>query len=112
MNTDTSTLFAALGDPVRLQIIEQLSSGCELSAGEIAQSHKVSGPAISRHLKLLGQAGLIDARAQHRFRYYRLNHSRFSEAKSWFEYHLSFWENSLDRLDQMIKSENKESNRN
>lgn len=102
-NIEQSTLFAALGDPVRLRIVEQLCASKELSAGEIARQHPISAPAISRHLRLLEQARLIQSRAEHRWRYYRLNRTTFEGARDWFEQHLAFWEASLDRLDRMIK---------
>lgn len=104
-NIDQSALFAALGDPVRLRIVEQLCATGELSAGEIASAHPISAPAISRHLKLLEQARLIESRAEHRWRYYRLNRNTFTDARDWFERHLAFWEASLDRLDRMISAQ-------
>ncbi len=105
MNLRDSKVFAALGDPVRMQIVEQLSRAGELSAGAIAGEHRISAPAISRHLKLLEQARLVQSRQQHRWRYYSINRSRFEQARSWFEQQLEFWENSLERLDAALKRE-------
>ncbi len=102
-NLQDSKVFAALGDPVRMQIIEQLSRTGELSAGAIAGEHRISAPAISRHLKLLEQARLVQSRQQHRWRYYSINRRRFEQARSWFEQQLAFWETSLERLDEALK---------
>ncbi|RYG96137.1 MAG: ArsR family transcriptional regulator, partial [Alphaproteobacteria bacterium] len=58
MKQDLSSVFAALGDPTRLAIIQRLAEG-EASVQELAEPFDISGPAISRHLKVLEQAGLI-----------------------------------------------------
>jgi DNA-binding transcriptional ArsR family regulator len=99
---DHSDLFSALGDPVRLGIVEQLCTSDEMAAGEIAKAYSISAPAISRHLKLLERSGIIKSRSEHRWRYYRLNRERFAEARDWFEQHLAFWQASLDRLERTL----------
>ena len=99
MNSQTlCTTFSALSDPVRLSIVERLARGGEMSAGDIAGPYSISLPAISRHLSVLEQAGLVERRVDRKWRRFRLRPEAVSAANDWFERHRVFWEGSLDRL--------------
>ncbi len=64
------TTFSALGEPVRFHLVERLLSHGELSAGDLSRDATISAPAISRHLKILRQAGLIHQRIEKQHRFY------------------------------------------
>jgi len=76
--------FAALGDPNRRSIVEELARG-EKSVGELADAMPISRPAVSRHLKLLKEAGLVDDRAEGVKRIYRLEAAGIAEARAFME---------------------------
>ena len=93
--------FVALGDPTRFQVVEMLR-GRELSAGEIAAKCKVSGPALSRHLRVLRKTGLVEvvqnerAELDARLRVYRLRPEPFSSVKEWVDQVQAFWMGQLN----------------
>ncbi len=92
-----STVFAALADPTRRAILAQLAKG-ETSVGELAAPFDISWPAVSRHLKVLEGAGLVERRADAQWRVCSLRGEGLREAASWIESYREFWEASLDRL--------------
>ena len=81
---DLDLVFAALADPTRRAIVERLFKAGELSASEIAQPFSISSPAISRHLRVLEEAGLIERRIDRQWRYVRIQWQAFSSAETWF----------------------------
>jgi DNA-binding transcriptional ArsR family regulator len=91
-------IFEALADPTRRRIIDLLAGG-ERTAGEIADGFPVSRPAISRHLRVLREAGLVCSRDEAQRRIYRLDGSPLAVAVAWFERYRSFWVNRIDALD-------------
>ncbi|MBI1333657.1 MAG: metalloregulator ArsR/SmtB family transcription factor [Armatimonadetes bacterium] len=102
MATDTlSTVFSALADPTRRSILEQLTHG-PLAMGEIAKKFSISGPAITKHLKVLERAGLIRADKQAQLRPRTLDATRLKEAQEYIESYRKFWDESFDRLDQFL----------
>ena len=90
--------FSALGDPTRFLIVERLLQRGELSAGELQDIGQISAPAISRHLKVLRQAGLIDRRVEKQRRIYRVRPDAIHEINAWSMSFQEFWTGSLDRL--------------
>ena len=97
-----SVTFAALADPTRRAILARLSAG-EVSVKELARPFAMSGPAISKHLKVLERAKLI-ARGRHaQWRPCRLKAQPLKDAVDWLEHYRRFWEESLDRLDEYLK---------
>jgi DNA-binding transcriptional ArsR family regulator len=103
MATDTlSNVFSALADPTRRAILQSLTHGPK-SVGEIATPFKMTGPAITKHLKVLERAGLVktDRRAQWRPR--SLEAARLKEAHEWIGSYREFWEQSFDRLDTYLE---------
>ncbi len=92
-----STTFAALADPTRRAILARLAQG-ETTVGELAQPFDISLPAISRHLRVLETAGLIERRTDAQWRVCRLRGDSMREAAEWLDCYRAFWEESLDRL--------------
>ena len=103
MNLDP--IFAALSDPIRRAILERLAAG-ELTVGELAQPFQVSPPAISRHLRVLEAAKLIERRHQGQHRRCRLRSEALAEAHQWLDFYRQFWAGALDRLDTHLQTTN------
>jgi DNA-binding transcriptional ArsR family regulator len=99
--TDT---FSALADPIRRAIVQRLAAG-DATVGELARPFAVSGPAISRHLKVLEGAGLIERRVDARFRVCSLRRDRLAEAERWINETRQFWERGFDRLDALLQAQ-------
>ena len=96
-----SETFAALGDATRRAIVQQLLGQGECSVGEIAARHPISMPAVSRHLKVLERAGLIERRASRQWRVCRVRPEALRQVAGWVEEHRAFWTQALDRLDRL-----------
>lgn len=103
MTPDPLTMtFAALADPTRRAILARLSSG-EASVTEIGEPFAMSLPAISRHLKVLERAGLIERGREAQWRPCRLTAAPLKDVGDWIDGYRQFWEHSLDRLDDYLK---------
>lgn len=98
-----SETFAALGDPTRLAILERLAEG-DATVKELAEPFSVSMPAISRHLKVLEQAGLITRGRQAQSRPRSLRVEALEEATMWMQTRREMWESRMDRLDRHLKT--------
>ncbi|QXT39190.1 ArsR/SmtB family transcription factor [Gymnodinialimonas ceratoperidinii] len=98
-------IFAALSDPVRLEITEKLMRDGETTAGEISAMFDISGPAISRHLSVLRKAGLIDREVAGKHRIYSVRAEAIQKVSDWTLNHRAFWEASLDRLDAELRAD-------
>lgn len=85
-----SAIFDALADPTRRDILDMLSHS-EMSAGEVAGRFSVSRPAISRHLRVLREAGLVTHRKEAQTRHYRLAPEALREVDSWLDNYRVFW---------------------
>ncbi len=96
-------VFRALADPSRRAVLDLLRQG-SLSAGRIAQAFPVSRPAISKHLRLLRNAHLVEQHLQGRHRYYRLNPAPLRSIDSWLNHYRSFWQGSLTSLKALVES--------
>jgi DNA-binding transcriptional ArsR family regulator len=93
--------FAALADPTRRAILARLASG-ETSVNELAAPFDISLPAISRHLKVLEQAGLISRSRDAQWRPCRLEAGPLKEVAGWVERYRRFWDESFDRMDAYL----------
>ena len=93
--------LAALADPVRRELVALLAHG-EVAAGELADRFPVSRPAVSRHLRVLREAGLVTARADGRRRLYALDPRPLRELDDWLEPYRDLWARRLDALDTEI----------
>ena len=98
-----STTFAALADPTRRAIVARLARG-EAHVGELTKPFHISGPAISRHLRVLEDAGLIEREVQAQWRVCRLRGPALHAARDWLDQYRAFWEDSLDRLVELLES--------
>src|SRR6185312_9114137 len=96
--------LAALADPTRRRIVEMLAAG-NLSSGEIAESFKISAPAISQHLKTLRRAGLVRVRVDAQRRIYELDPGGIDEMSEWVTRIRRTWAMRLDRLEAQLKQE-------
>lgn len=96
------TVFGALADPTRLAIVERLLREGERSAGDIAAPFAMSKPAISKHLKVLEDAGLIERRIDRQWRVCRVRPETIRELEKWMNRYRAFWNASFDRLDKVF----------
>lgn len=94
-------MFAALADPTRRAILSRLADG-QASVNEIAAPFKISQPAVSRHLKVLERAGLIERDVDEQRRPARLKAERMAEAVGWLAEFRAFWGRSFDQLDDVL----------
>ncbi|MGH7338101.1 MAG: ArsR/SmtB family transcription factor [Myxococcota bacterium] len=101
-----SETFAALADPTRRAILARLAKG-EASVGDLASPFDISLPAVSRHLKVLERAGLIEREADAQWRMCRLRGKRLREAHGWLERYRRYWEESLGRLADYLEKGDK-----
>jgi DNA-binding transcriptional ArsR family regulator len=92
-----STIFAALADPTRRAILARLSEG-DAPVSELAHPFDISAPAISRHLRVLAEAGLIEREVNARWRICHLRPGALRDAHGWLETYRRLWEGNLDRL--------------
>ncbi len=97
-----SAAFAALADPTRRAILVRLSQG-ETSVGELVAPFAISGPAISRHLRVLEGAKLIERKVNAQWRICKLNPPGLRVASDWLQQYREFWEQSLDRLVEVLE---------
>src|SRR5471030_853290 len=102
MSDQLSSTFAALADPTRRSILARLASG-EASVTELAKPFDMSLPAISKHLKVLEKAGLIQRGREAQWRPCRLEAGPLKDASAWIEGYRQFWEQRLDRLEDYLK---------
>jgi DNA-binding transcriptional ArsR family regulator len=97
-----SSTFAALADPTRRAILDRLASG-ECSVTELAEPFEMSMPAVSKHLRVLEQAGLIARRREAQWRWCRIEAAPLKEVSDWAEHYRHIWEERLDRLDSYLE---------
>ncbi|PKA17046.1 ArsR/SmtB family transcription factor [Leptospira haakeii] len=101
--------FSALADPTRREILLYLVSG-EATVKELAEPFNMSLPGISKHLKVLEKAGLIERSKEAQWRPCKIRPDGLKEASGWLDHYKHFWEESLDRLDaylQQLQAKNK-----
>lgn len=97
-----SITFAALADPTRRAILTRLARG-EATVGELGEPFEISAPAISKHLRVLEGAGLIEREVDARWRICRLRAEPMHDAHDWLEAYRRHWEDSLDRLVEFVE---------
>jgi DNA-binding transcriptional ArsR family regulator len=96
--------FAALADSIRLDIVESLAIRSR-SVNELVGMFDVSQPAISRHLRVLREAGLVSAMPVGQSRVYRLDPAPLREIDAWLERYRGFWSSRLDALERHLEKE-------
>lgn len=101
---DLDAVFAALAHPIRRSMIERLSEG-ECTVSDLAAPHDVSLPAISKHLRVLEDAGLLEQTPEGRVRRCSLNGAPLSAAFGWIVQYRLFWEDALDALAKQVEGD-------
>jgi len=113
MQDAMSSTFSALSDPTRRAILARLALG-ETSVTELAEPFEMSMPAVSKHLRVLERAGLIERSREAQFRPCKLKPEPLKQAWGWIGDYKQFWEESFDRLDaylQKLQAEQKRGKR-
>jgi DNA-binding transcriptional ArsR family regulator len=100
----------AIADPTRRRIVELLAEG-ERTAGELVAEFELSAPAISQHLKVLREAGLVTVRAAGQSRVQALNPTGFEDLEDWLEKTRSVWSQRLDVLERELRAEDEANER-
>ncbi|TMI33776.1 winged helix-turn-helix transcriptional regulator [Candidatus Bathyarchaeota archaeon] len=105
MNGDTlSATFQAIADPTRRTILARLAQG-EATVQELAEPLPISQPAVSKHLKVLERAGLIERRREAQRRWCRLQARPLREVAAWATEYQRYWNESFERLDELLNKE-------
>jgi DNA-binding transcriptional ArsR family regulator len=94
--------FHALSDGTRRSIINALARGGSRSAGELGRRFKSAQPTISKHLKVLEQAALVERTVEGRVHRFRLRRKPLADAERWIARHQSFWTGAVERLDHLL----------
>lgn len=94
--------FGALSHPIRRGILARLAKG-ETTIAELAKPYDVSAPAITKHMRILEEAGLLSRRKEGREHRCRLEARKMKEAQAWIEQQRALWNDRLDRLAQYLK---------
>jgi DNA-binding transcriptional ArsR family regulator len=94
-------IFGALADPTRRRIVERLSRR-SLTIGEIAEEFDISQPAISKHVRVLEDSGLLQRRVEGRVHHCALSPAAMESASKWLDKQRAYWTASLDRLDDLL----------
>lgn len=102
MQDPLSLTLSALADPTRRAILARLAQG-EASVNELAAPFAISQPAVSKHLKVLEQAGLVSRGRKAQLRPCRLEAAPLRDLAGWLESYRRFWDQSFDRLDAYLK---------
>ena len=100
-------VFAAIADPTRRAILQRLADG-DLAAGHIAAAFPISRPAVSKHLRILRQAALVQEERCGRRRIYRLNPEPLRQVDRWLEQYRAFWLEDLASVQRHVEPEPKE----
>ncbi len=103
---DLDLIFQALADPTRRSMLKNLSRK-ERAITDLAEPFDMSLVAVSKHVKVLERAGLVERRWAGNFSYLKLNPKAIHSADDWIEYYRKFWELSLDRLDNYLQETQK-----
>lgn len=106
----TATVFQALSDPTRLRIVELLLAG-ERAVNDVVDEVDIDQSGVSRHLKILSEAGFVRMRADGPRRLYSLAPEPFTELDHWLSQYRRLWESRLDRLGEALARKQKEKKR-
>ena len=97
--------FHALADGTRRAMIHALARGDARSAGELARPFRSAQPTISKHLKVLEEAGLVERKIEGRVHRFQLRRKPLEEAESWLARHQAFWTGAVARLDSLLSEQ-------
>jgi len=102
LDNDLDAVFAALGDPVRRRMAEQLAAG-EMSLTQLAEPFDMTMPAVMKHLGVLERSGVVLTEKRGRVRYCRLEPKRLEDAEAWCRETARFWSTRLTSLDKYLQ---------
>ena len=102
MHSAPDDLFKALADPTRRALLERLLREGELNVRALTEQAGVSQPAVSKHLGVLRQAGLVLERPEGRVVHYRADPGGLAPLKDWMRFYAAFWEERMDRLETLL----------
>lgn len=111
MSDPLSRTFLALADPTRRAILGQIAGGA-LTVTALVQANGLSQPGISKHLKVLEEAGLIRRERVAKTRPVHLDAGGLRQAAGWIDHYRQYWEGAFDRMDALIERLNEEAERN
>ena len=106
-NRELDATFQALADPTRRAIVSALARG-QATVTELARPHRMSLPAVMKHLRVLQRAGLVRQRKAGRTRHCRLAPRPLQRAQAWISQYRAFWEGQFEALDRYLKQHNTE----
>ena len=106
-STQLDATFSALGDPTRRAILRALAKG-EASVSDLARPHKISLPAVMKHLRVLQGAGLVSQKKTGRVRHCRLRAQPLIQASDWLAQYEAFWQKQFDALERYLNQPNNE----
>ena len=95
-------MFQAIADPTRRSILERLAREGEMNVSELQEPFAMSQPAVSKHLRLLRQAGLVRKRSAGRNSIYSLEPQKLQEVHGWVAYFEKYWNQKLEALDRYL----------
>ncbi|MDP3581649.1 MAG: metalloregulator ArsR/SmtB family transcription factor [Ignavibacteria bacterium] len=101
MNNLRRDVFQAIADPNRREILGLLANHT-LTLNGVAEKFKISRPAVSKHIKILSECGLVNIKQEGRERYCEVRLEKLNEVSSWVEQYRKFWEEKLDALDDYL----------
>jgi DNA-binding transcriptional ArsR family regulator len=94
--------FHALSDGTRRSMIRALANGETRSASELGRQFRSAQPTISKHLKVLEEAGIVERRVEGRVHQFRLRRKALEQAGKWIARHQAFWEGAVSQLDRLL----------
>jgi DNA-binding transcriptional ArsR family regulator len=94
--------FHALADSTRRSMIHALANGETRNAGELGRQFRSAQPTISKHLKVLEEAGIVERKVEGRVHHFRLRRKALEQAGRWIARHRAFWEGAVDQLDRLL----------
>ncbi len=98
-------VFQAIADPTRREILSLLTNK-DLKLNDVAEKFKISRPAVSKHIKILNECGLIKINQQGRERYCKINPEPLKQVYNWVQYFDQFWDNKLNSLKSFLEKNN------
>ena len=104
-NEQLDRAFRALGDGTRRAILHELAQGEARTAGELGRHFRSAQPTISKHLKVLEEAQLVERAVTGRVHWFRLQPRGLREATRWLTRHQAFWDGAVDQLERLLRKE-------
>lgn len=101
-SADLDLTFHALADGTRRSMIHALAHGESRSAGELGRHFHSAQPTISKHLKVLEEAGIVERKVAGRVHQFRLRRTALKQAGRWIARHQAFWDGAVDQLDRLL----------